>query len=155
MSSPDFSFLSDLVGQTLGPTEPLLVDQDRIDAFAECTLDRQWIHVDRERAAGGPFGTTIAHGYLTLSLLVTLVERLALFPPGFTVINYGLDKLRFPAPLPSGSEISLTASLSKVEPRGDGRMLATLACEVTSPAARAPVLVADVLYLFIADSPAS
>lgn len=155
MSSPDFSFLSDLVGQTLGPTEPLLVDQDRIDAFAECTLDRQWIHVDRERAAGGPFGTTIAHGYLTLSLLVTLVERLALFPPGFTVINYGLDKLRFPAPLPSGSEISLTASLSKVEPRGDGRMLATLACEVTSPAARAPVLVADVLYLFIADAPAS
>lgn len=155
MSSSDFSFLSDLVGQTLGPTEPLLVDQDRIDAFAECTLDRQWIHVDRERAAGGPFGTTIAHGYLTLSLLVTLVERLALFPPGFTVINYGLDKLRFPAPLPSGSEISLTASLSKVEPRGDGRMLATLACEVTSPAARAPVLVADVLYLFIADAPAS
>ena len=155
MSSPDFSFLSDLVGQTLGPTEPLLVDQDRIDAFAECTLDRQWIHVDRERAAGGPFGTTIAHGYLTLSLLVTLVERLALFPPGFTVINYGLDKLRFPAPLPSGSEISLTASLSTVEPRGDGRMLATLACEVTSPAARAPVLVADVLYLFIADAPAS
>ncbi len=155
MSSPDFSFLSDLVGQTLGPTEPLLVDQDRIDAFAECTLDRQWIHVDRERAARGPFGTTIAHGYLTLSLLVTLVERLALFPPGFTVINYGLDKLRFPAPLPSGSEISLTASLSKVEPRGDGRMLATLACEVTSPAARAPVLVADVLYLFIADAPAS
>lgn len=155
MSSPDFSFLSDLVGQTLGPTEPLLVDQDRIDAFAECTLDRQWIHVDRERAAGGPFGTTIAHGYLTLSLLVTLVERLALFPPGFTVINYGLDKLRFPAPLPSGSEISLTASLSKVEPRGDGRMLATLACEVTSPAARALVLVADVLYLFIADAPAS
>src|SRR5690606_15059679 len=136
----------------LGPTEPLLVDQERIDAFAECTLDRQWIHVDAERAADGPFGTTIAHGYLTLSLLVTLVERLALFPPGFTVINYGLDKLRFPAPLPSGSEVSLTATLGRVEPKGDGRMLASLACEVTSPAAKAPVLVAEVLYLFVADS---
>jgi len=151
VSPTDFSFLTDLIGQRLGPTEPLLVDQDRIDAFAECTLDRQWIHVDRERAANGPFGTTIAHGYLTLSLLVTLVERLALFPPGFTVINYGLDKLRFPAPLPSGSQVALTATLSKAEPKGEGRMLATLACEVSTPAATAPVLVAEVLYLFIAD----
>lgn len=154
MISTDFAFLTDLIGKPLGPTEPLLVDQQRIDQFAESTLDRQWIHVDHERAAAGPFGTTIAHGYLTLSLLVTLVERLALFPAGFTVINYGIDKLRFPAPLPSGSEISLSATLSKVEPKGEGRALATLACQVASPATKAPVLVADVLYLFLAASSA-
>jgi len=155
LSSPDFAFLTDLLGQPLGPTEPLLVDQARIDAFAECTLDRQWIHVDRERAATGPFGGTIAHGYLTLSLLVTLVERLALFPAGYTVINYGIDKLRFPAPLPSGSEIALSATMTKIEPKGEAkgeaRALATLACQVTTPATTVPVLVADVLYLFVAD----
>lgn len=155
MSTDNFAFLTDLLDQQLGPTSPLLVDQQRIDDFAACTLDDQWIHVDRERASAGPFGTTIAHGYLTLSLLVKLVERLALFPSGFTVINYGIDKLRFPAPLPSGSEITLSARLTAVTPKGEGRALATLACEVSSPAAKAPVLVADVLYLFVADQPAA
>lgn len=151
MNPSTFDFLTELLDKELGPTPPLLVDQQRIDDFAACTLDNQWIHVDRERAAQGPFGTTIAHGYLSLSLLVTLVERLALFPSGFTVINYGIDKLRFPAPLPSGSEIALSAKITNITPKGDGRALATLACEVTSPAAKAPVLVAEVLYLFVAD----
>lgn len=155
MNGSDFGFLDELKGRPLGPTPPLVIDQARIDAFAECTLDKQWIHVDRERAAAGPFGTTIAHGYLTLSLLVTMVERLALFPAGFTVINYGIDKLRFPAPLPSGSEISLSATITDVTAKGPGRALATLACEVSSPAAGAPVLVADVLYLFVVDPPSS
>ena len=151
MSAETFDFLTELLDRQLGPTPPLVVDQQRIADFAACTLDKQWIHVDVDRAAAGPFGGTIAHGYLTLSLLVTLVERLALFPSGFTVINYGIDKLRFPAPLPSGSEIALSARVTNITPKGDGRALATLACEVNSPAAKAPVLVADVLYLFVAD----
>ena len=136
-------------GQELGPTTPLLVDQARIDAFADATLDHQWIHVDPHRAAAGPFGTTIVHGYLTLSLVVHMVEGLDIFPAGVTVINYGIDKLRYPAPVPSGSELSLTAVIERVEPRGEGRALMTLACTVAIPGAPAPALVADVLYLFI------
>jgi len=143
--------LSALIGRKLGPTEPLLVDQERIDAFADATLDHQWIHVDRERAAAGPFGTTIVHGYLTLSLLVHMVERLDLFDPGVTVINYGIDKLRYPSPVSSGSELVLTASITSVEPKGEQRSLMTLACTVSVPGSRAPALVADVLYLFIDD----
>lgn len=140
-----------LIGQSLGPTRPIAVDQARIDAFADATLDHQWIHVDRERAAAGPFGTTIVHGYLTLSLLVTMVESLELFPAGVTVINYGIDKLRYPAPVPSGSELSLTAAVKQVEQRGEGRTLLTLACTVSVPGAAVPALVADVLYLFVED----
>lgn len=143
--------LSPLTGRELGPTPPLRVDQARIDAFADATLDHQWIHVDRERAAAGPFGTTIVHGYLTLSLLVSMVESLGIFPTGVTVINYGIDKLRYPAPVPSGSDLSLTATVKRLEPRGEGRALMTLACTVTVPGAAIPALVADVLYLFIED----
>lgn len=141
--------LSTLIGRELGPTEPLLVDQARIDAFADATLDHQWIHVDRQRAASGPFGTTIVHGYLTLSLLVHMVESLDLFPPGVTVINYGIDKLRYPAPAPSGSRLVLTATITSVEPKGEGRTLMTLACTVSVLGAQTPALVASVLYLFI------
>lgn len=143
--------LSNLTGQELGPTAPLLVDQNRIDAFADATLDHQWIHVDLDRAAAGPFGTTIVHGYLTLSLLVNMVESLDIFPAGVTVINYGIDKLRYPSPVPSGSRLSLTAVVKRVEPRGEGRALMTLACTVSVPGAAAPALVADVLYLFVED----
>lgn len=143
--------LSTLVGQDLGPTPPLRVDQARIDAFADATLDHQWIHVDLQRAAAGPFGTTIVHGYLTLSLLVSMVESLGIFPDGVTVINYGIDKLRYPSPVPSGSELSLAAAVKRVEPRGEGRALLTLACTVSVSGATAPALVADVLYLFIED----
>jgi acyl dehydratase len=143
--------LSTLTGQELGPTAPVLVDQARIDAFADVTLDHQWIHVDVDRAAAGPFGTTIVHGYLTLSLLVKMVESLDIFPDRVTVINYGIDKLRYPAPVPSGSSLSLTAVVKRVDPRGEGRALMTLACTVSVPGAPAPALVADVLYLFVED----
>ena len=151
MTSTLLERLAQLTGRELGPTEPLLVDQARIDAFADATLDHQWIHVDRERAAAGPFGTTIVHVYLTLSLVVHMVEGLDIFPAGVTVINYGIDKLRYPTPVPSGSELSLTATVKRVEPRGAGRALMTLACAVTARGASTPALVADVLYLFIED----
>ena len=99
------SALTDLIGQELGPTEWLVVDQARIDEFARATDDPQWIHVDPERAAQGPFGTTIAHGYLTLSLCVPLMGQ-ALTLSGYRMgINYGVNRVRFPAPLPSGSRV--------------------------------------------------
>ena len=139
----------DIVGEPIGPSDPLTVEQGRIDAFADATGDHQWIHVDPQRAAHGPFGTTIAHGYLTLSLLVHMVEGLDLFPPGVTVINYGIDKLRYPSPVPSGSSLVLDATITNVEPKGEGRTLMTLACRVSIPGAQAPALVADVLYLFV------
>ena len=150
MSATTLGFLAELQGRELGPSAPVVVSQDRIDAFAECTLDRQWIHVDRERAAAGPFGGTIAHGYLTLSLLVHLCTDVGLFPEGVTVINYGLDRLRFPAPLPSGSAVRLRARVAELTPKGEGRVLAKISCEVRADGADAPALVADVLYLYVA-----
>lgn len=143
--------LPDLVGTTFGPSPYLTVDQHRIDAFADATEDPQWIHVDPERAAQGPFGTTVAHGYLTLSLLVKMVQDLELFPEGLQlVVNYGLNKLRFPAPVPSGSRIRCSARLQTCEPKGEGRMLMTLACTVEIEGAETPALVAEVLYLLVA-----
>lgn len=93
------------VGEDLPAGDWLEITQDRVDAFARCTDDPQWIHVDPERAKAGPFGQTIAHGYLTLSLITRFWER-ALEVSGFRMtVNYGLDRVRFPAPLPVGSRI--------------------------------------------------
>ncbi|MBT2384108.1 MaoC family dehydratase, partial [Streptomyces sp. ISL-11] len=97
------------VGEELGPGDWLEVDQKRIDLFAEATGDHQWIHVDAERAAAGPFGTTIAHGYLTLSLLAALVPPLMRAEGARMGINYGLNKVRFPAPVPAGSRLRARA----------------------------------------------
>ncbi|HEY4620968.1 MAG TPA: MaoC family dehydratase, partial [Gaiellaceae bacterium] len=98
------STLRELVGVELGPSAWFHVTQERIDAFAAATDDPQWIHVDRERAAAGPFGTTIAHGFLTLSLCVPMLYEL-LPPVDRMVVNYGVNRVRFPAPVPSGSRI--------------------------------------------------
>ncbi len=95
------SELKDMIGKELEPSDWLEVTQERIDAFADATDDHQWIHVDPERAAEGPFGTTIAHGFLTLSLCVPLLSRaLAGIPSSGMSINYGTNKVRFPAPCP-------------------------------------------------------
>ena len=102
-----------LVGDEVGTSSWVEVSQDQIDGFAEVTGDHQWIHTDPERAASGPFGTTIAHGYLTLSLLVPLLEEVLVIENRFSSINYGLDKVRFPAPVPSGSRVRLTATLAE------------------------------------------
>src|SRR5579863_8885059 len=99
------------VGCQLGYSGWHTVSQEQIDLFAEATGDHQWIHTDPERAKQGPFGTTVAHGYLTLSLLPVLMsEILSLEGPGF-VVNYGLNRLRFPAPVPVGSKLRLGAGL--------------------------------------------
>ena len=123
------SALTDLIGKDLGPTEWFEVDQARIEEFARATDDPQWIHVDPVRAAEGPFGTTIAHGFLTLSLLVPLMSR-TLQLSGYRMgINYGVNKVRFPAPVPSGSRIRATFTVQSVDevPGGEqGVILATV-----------------------------
>ena len=122
------SDLRDMIGEELGPTGWLEVTQERIDAFAEATGDHQWIHVDPARAAEGPFGTTIAHGYLTLSLCAPLLaELLAGLTSSSMSINYGTNKVRFPAPVPSGSRIRARATVASVDdvPGGDQAVVVT------------------------------
>ncbi|HKI58781.1 MAG TPA: MaoC family dehydratase [Trueperaceae bacterium] len=140
-------------GHDLGRSPWVTIDQGRIDAFAACTDDRQWIHVDHERAAAGPFGTTIAHGYLTLSLLVPMLTALGAFPDdGTTVINYGLDKLRFIRPVRSGSRVRLHARIADVQPKGEGRLLASFDCRVEIEGEDGPALAARVLHMLVAPS---
>lgn len=100
-----------LVGVEIGSSPWVEVTQEDIDGFADLTGDDQWIHTDPERAATGPFGTTVAHGYLTLSLLVPLLDQVLVIENRASSINYGLDKVRFPSPVPSGSRVRLTATL--------------------------------------------
>jgi len=112
-----FTTLADLeaaVGEELGVSDWVRIDQDRVDAFADATGDHQWIHVDPERAAAGPFGGTIAHGYLTLSLVPWLGSGVfALETPG-AKLNYGVNKVRFPQPVPVGSRVRLRVTLAEV-----------------------------------------
>ncbi|MGW3623948.1 MaoC family dehydratase [Streptomyces sp. NPDC000880] len=114
------------VGEQLGYSDWLEIEQKRIDLFAEATGDHQWIHVDPERAASGPFGTTIAHGYLTLSLLPTLVPQVLRVEGMKMGINYGANKVRFPAPVPVGSRLRATTVLQNVEEAGGGVQVTAL-----------------------------
>ncbi|MFJ3669812.1 MaoC family dehydratase [Streptomyces sp. NPDC090106] len=107
--------LRKLAGGDLGTSEWIEVTQDRIDTFADATGDHQWIHVDPARAAEGPFGAPIAHGYLTLSLFIPLFTELLDVQGVTTKVNYGLNKVRFPSPVTAGSRIRLTAKLTAVE----------------------------------------
>src|SRR5438034_3984836 len=107
------------VGDHLGYSDWHEITQDRINAFAEATGDHQWIHVDPERAKDGPFGTTIAHGYLTLSLIPTLGGGGVPISGTKMGINYGLDRVRFPAPVPAGSRVRARRKLLEVK-EGDG-----------------------------------
>ena len=120
-----FEELEGAVGESLGATEWLEVTQERVDAFADATDDHQWIHVDAERAAAGPFGGTIAHGYLTLSLLPRFSQELfSLETPGAR-LNYGINKVRFPNPVKVGARIRATAQVGEVTPVPAGRQLVT------------------------------
>jgi acyl dehydratase len=108
------------VGEELGVSDWLTIDQGRIDAFADITEDHQWIHVDVERAAAGPFGAPIAHGYLTLSLLPALTASTYQFDGFAMKVNYGLDRVRFPTPVHAGSRLRLRPTLQSATdtPRG-------------------------------------
>ncbi|MPZ73115.1 MAG: hypothetical protein GEU74_07765 [Nitriliruptorales bacterium] len=107
-------------GRVLGPGPWRAVDQERINLFADATEDHQWIHVDPERAAEGPFGRTIAHGYLSLSMIPTLFEEMLDITDRRMGVNYGIDKLRFTAPVPSGSRVRLKATVGRTRPKGTG-----------------------------------
>jgi acyl dehydratase len=117
------SSLKERVGQELAVGDWLLVDQAMIDKFADATGDHQWIHVDKQRAAKGPFGTTVAHGYLTLSLLPKLAESALSVDDVRMGVNYGLNRVRFPAPVPSGSHIRARLKLLTYEPIDGGAQL--------------------------------
>ncbi|WP_411144110.1 MaoC family dehydratase [Streptomyces sp. x-80] len=135
------------VGEDLGTSDWLEIDQQRIDLFAEATGDHQWIHVDPERAAAGPFGTTIAHGYLTLSLLPALVPQLMRVDNVTMGINYGVNKVRFPATVPVGSRLRASARIAEVTEVPDGVQVATTVT-VEREGGGKPVCVAETVSRF-------
>jgi acyl dehydratase len=138
--------LEQATGQDLGATGWVTLDQQRINLFAEATGDHQWIHVDPEMAAQGPFGGTIAHGYLSLSLLPGLLSELLTVEDAKMGINYGIDRVRFTAPVPVDSEVRLKGKLVSAERRGEG-VLYKLGVEVEIKDGEKPALVGEVLYL--------
>lgn len=140
--------LPGLVGQRLGPSRPIVVTQDRVNAFAEATGDRQWLHTDPERAASGPFGTTIAHGYLTLALQTVMLWDLLEVSDAASVVNYGLNKVRFVSPVPVGSELTMDIEVTAVSAISGGHQLAFTAT-VTVPGAPRPCCVAEVLFRYL------
>ena len=134
--------LESLVGQDLGVSEWILVDQQRIDLFAQATADCQWIHIDAERAADGPFGTTIAHGFLTLSLLSAMSATAFRVNDSRMGVNYGLNKVRFPAPVPVDSHVRGRFQLIGYEPLEGGAQIAVEATMERQNGIR-PVCVAE------------
>lgn len=142
------------VGRELGASQWMTLDQGRIDAFAECTGDRQWIHVDAGRARQeSPLGTTIAHGYLTLATIAPSTFEVVVGPAGITqTLNYGLDRVRFLAPVKSGARVRNRIRLLASEPRGEGRYLLTTENTVEIENEAKPALIAQVLVLVMGDS---
>jgi acyl dehydratase len=142
--------LTALAGTDLGHTGWLEITQQRVNTFADATGDHQWIHVDQARAAAGPFGGTIAHGYLTLSLLIPLFGEL-LEVTGISMgINYGLNKVRFITPVPVGSKIRLAGRIASVAPAGDGAVQLTADFTVELDGAAKPACVAQAIYRYYA-----
>jgi acyl dehydratase len=137
-------------GTKLGPSDWLKIDQERIDRFADATSDHQFIHVDAEKAAATPFGSTIAHGFLSLSLISNLLGQIMLKPVGaMMVINYGSDKVRFLQPVKVDSRIRAYARIVKVSARPGGQFLvkSTITVEIENEVR--PALVAEILSLYI------
>ena len=139
------------VGHEFGVSNWVTVNQDRIDGFAACTGDRQWIHVDVERAEHeSPFGGTIAHGYLSLSLVATMVMELGVIPPDArNGLNYGLDTLRFIAPVKAGARVRTRASILAAETQSGARTLLKLKCTLEIEGEVKPALVAEMLCMLI------
>ncbi len=136
------------VGEHVGHSEWLEISQDRINAFADATGDHQWIHVDPERAADGPYGTTIAHGYLTLSLLPLLGEQVMEIRGFRMMINYGLDKVRFPAAVPVGSRIRAGVELTSLQRKTSGvQLTSTVTVEIEG--GDRPAVVAETVRLMV------
>jgi acyl dehydratase len=138
--------LLDLAGKPLGTSRWVEVTQDQVNLFADATGDHQWIHVDPARAASGPFGTTIAHGYLTLSLAPVFLAELLQVDNVTMAINYGLEKVRFPAPVPVGSRRRAVGELVSARARGKGETIeAVIRLTYEVEGSERPACVADLL----------
>jgi acyl dehydratase len=131
-------------GERLGTSDWVMIDQERIDGFAALTEDHQWIHVDADRAAAGPYGRTIAHGFLTLSLCVSLYKQVFRIDGVRMGLNYGLGKVRFPAPLPVGTRVRAEVVLADVS-EVDGGVQMVIAMNVEAEGIAKPVCVAELI----------
>ena len=149
----DFSMttLDAFVGQELGVSNWLVVDQERINQFAQCTGDHQWIHVDVERAKKhSPFGGPVAHGFLTLSLLASLGMEVGIVPKDAVAsFNYGLNKVRFIAPVKAGARVRLRVALAEVTDQGSGRKLVKLNNTMEIEGEDKPALIAESLAVLV------
>ena len=141
--------LEAVVGKQLGVSEWLEIDQARIDKFADATGDHQWIHVDPERAKDGPFGSTIAHGYLTLSLVNCFLPQIIEVRGISMGVNYGTDRVRFPAPVPVGSRLRGSAELIKVEDVKGGAVQSTVRVTVEIEGSERPACVIDTISRYV------
>jgi acyl dehydratase len=134
-------------GTEFGPSSWIEIPQEKINAFADATGDQQWIHTDPERAAGGPFGTTIGHGYLTLSLLPVMSYEVVPRQDGGMAVNYGLNKVRFPAPVPVGSRVRGTFHVDSVDEQ-DWGFQAQMTATVERDGGDKPVCVAELIFRY-------
>lgn len=134
------------VGASLGPGPWVPIEQERIDAFAEATGDHQWIHVDTDRAADGPFGRTIAHGYLTLSLVPLLMQGILDVTGRSSGVNYGIDKVRFVNPVPEGARVRMHGSILAATPRSGG-MQYRLGLTIEVEGVEKPAMVGEFIVL--------
>ncbi|AUS77240.1 MaoC family dehydratase [Actinoalloteichus sp. AHMU CJ021] len=139
--------LLDATGDHLGPGPATVIDQERVDTFADVTDDHQWIHTDPTRAAHGPFGGTVAHGYLTLSLLPSFIRGLYRVRGARLIVNYGLNRVRFPAPLRTGDTVRATARLDQAHQVGDAVQVHLLVT-IQADGADKPCCVAESLSRF-------
>ena len=154
MADMDFTManVSRFVGREMGTSDWIEVGQDRIDSFAACTGDEQWIHVDVDRARReSPFGATIAHGYLTLSLVAPMVIEVGLVPrDAKAALNYGLDKVRFIAPVKAGARVRGRLAIASAEPLSKGKVLLKAQCTLDIEGEPKPALIAEILCLLVA-----
>jgi len=142
--------LKETIGKEIIKGDWIEITQDTINAFADCTNDHQWIHVDAVKAANGPFGKTIAHGYLVLSLIAQSILDQGVAPAGSKMlINYGLNRLRFINPVLVGSKIRMVGILAGVEERDGGRVLLTITATMEIQGSDKPAFVADVLMMHV------
>ncbi|OMB98011.1 dehydratase [Mycobacterium colombiense] len=142
--------LAAAAGETLGHSDWVTISQEDVNLFADATGDHQWIHVDPERAAAGPFGKTIAHGFMTLALLPRLQHQIYTVNGIKLAINYGLNKVRFPAPVLVGSRVRAQSSLVSVDDVGNGAVQATISTTVEIDGSAKPACVAESVVRFVA-----
>ena len=141
--------MENMAGTKLPSSEWMTVEQDRINTFADCTEDHQFIHIDQEAAAKTPFGGTIAHGFLTLSMLVKLCESVSVYPEGLMMgVNYGLNKVRFLAPVPAGGRVRAHVELASVDQKDANRFLVQQNITVEIEGTDTPALYAEWLNMF-------